>query len=352
VPDSGCGSWLFEPQSTNLLEYSENFISGNWVKDDVTILSDLSISPSGESNSSIVVVNTVASRHNFKRTKAGVNTATLSIFAKAKELSYIQIASANTTEQFANFDLSNGTIGSVGSSFSDAKIENYGNGWYRCSVVSDNQYNQAIFSLVTSPTSPWLETWTSSNNTDGLYIWGAQLEEQSYATSYIPTSGSTVTRNQDVCTNGGSLASINSTEGVLYGEIASLSNEVPSNYISLSDGTYSNRISLMYSIGTNIIRAFLRVGGAPQADLSVTVSDITEFHKVAFKFKENDFALWINGVEVATDTSGSTLPSGTLTKLAFSEISTTGGLFRGKAKALAVWKEALSDEELTELTTI
>ena len=103
MPDSGCGSWLWEPQSTNLLEYSEDFISGNWVVDDVTILSDLSISPSGESNSSIVVVNTVASRHNLKRTKAGVNTATLSIFAKAKELSYIQIASANTTGQFANF---------------------------------------------------------------------------------------------------------------------------------------------------------------------------------------------------------------------------------------------------------
>ena len=67
----GTASVLLEPQSTNLLEYSEDFISGNWVVDDVTILSDLSISPDGESNSSIVAVNTVASRHNIKRAKAG-----------------------------------------------------------------------------------------------------------------------------------------------------------------------------------------------------------------------------------------------------------------------------------------
>jgi hypothetical protein len=138
----------------------------------------------------------------------------------------------------------------------------------------------------------------------------------------------------------------------LYAEIASLSNEVPSNYISLSDGTYNNRISILYTLGTNVIRAFLRLGGAVQADMTFTVSDITEFHKVAFKFKENDFALWIDGVEVGTDTSGSTIPSGTLTKLAFSEISTTGGAFRGNTKDIKIYPKALSDAELINLTTI
>ena len=64
-----------------------------------------------------------------------------------------------------------------------------------------------------------------------VYIcWGYQLRAKFlYATSYIPTFGSTVTRNQDVCTNGGSLASINSTEGVLYAEIAALARYVTNN---------------------------------------------------------------------------------------------------------------------------
>ena len=348
VPNSGCGSWLFEPQSTNLLEYSENFISGNWQTDDVTISSDLSVSPSGESYSSIVVVNTVASRHNIKRTKAGVNTATLSIFAKAKELNYIQIASANTTGQFANFDLSNGTIGSVGSSFSNAKIENYGNGWYRCSVVSDNQYNQAIFSLVTSATSPWLQSWTSANNTDGLYIWGAMLDENPYVTSYIPSNGSTVTRNQDLCTNGGSLATINSTEGTLYFEGAVLSNDGTDRVFSLNSGSFNNRVQIGYTAVSNQLTVIVQSNGAIYFNATTTLADATQINKIAVKYSLNNFSLWINGVEAATDTSGNT-PVG-LNNLDFN-ISNVANFF-GKTKAVAVWKEALSDAELTELTTI
>jgi len=345
VPNSGCGSWLFESQSTNLIEYSEDFTSGNWGADDVTISSDLSVSPSGESYSQIMVVNTVASRHNIKRAKAGVNTATLSIFAKAKELNYIQIASANTVGQFANFDLSNGTIGSVGSSFSDAKIEDYGNGWYRCSAVSDNQYNQAIFSLVTSSTSPWLEVWTSANNTDGLYIWGAMLDENSFITSYVPSNGSTVTRNQDVCNNGGSLATINSTEGTLYFEGVFIGDNYK--FISLSDGTATNRVSI-YSNSPTTISFNVKVGGGNQFNGNYAI-DTTISHKVALKYKENDFALWIDGTEVVTDNNGISFAVDTLNEFSFDD-GNGGSKFFGKTKALAVWKEALSDQELADLT--
>jgi hypothetical protein len=342
VPNSGCGSWLWEPQSTNLLEYSENFISGNWAADDVTISSDLSVSPSGESYSQIMVVNTVASRHNIKRTKAGVNTATLSIFAKAKELNYIQIASANTTGQFANFDLSNGTIGSVGSSFSDAKIEDYGNGWYRCSVVSDNQYNQAIFSLVTSSTSPWLEVWTSANNTDGLYIWGAMLDENSFITSYIPTSGSTVTRNQDLCTNGGSLATINSTEGVLYAEVDFNQTGLTNGLYAISDGTFNNYLMVRFS-PTNKIQVEA-TGGVNIIETSVRASGS---YKTAVKYSSSGVELWVDGtkiIETSTQISISGINQIMIAKSPF------GNIVGCKTKALAVWKEALSDQELADLT--
>ena len=350
----GTASVLLEPQSTNLLEYSEDFISGNWVVDDVTILSDLSISPDGESNSSIVAVNTVASRHNIKRAKAGVNTAALSIFAKAKELSYIQIASANSSQQFANFDLSNGTVGSVGSSFSNAKIEDYGNGWYRCSVVSDNQYSQAIFSLVTSTTSSWLETWTSSNNTDGLYIWGAQLEELSYASSYIPTSGAIATRLADSVTGAGDATTFNSTEGVLYAEISTLNGDSGSNRtISLSDSTNGNQIRFYFPINIEsqiIIR--VDVGGSTIYVFAYNIITSETPIKLAFRYSPNGMDFYVNGSLVS---SSALVPSFTnnLNSLQFRRgDGQFGADFFGKVKSLITFDTALTDAELECLTTI
>ena len=348
----GTASVLLEPQSANLLEYSEDFISGNWAVDDVTILSDLSISPSGESNSSIVAANTIASRHNIKRAKAGVNTAALSIFAKAKELSYIQIASANSPQQFANFDLSNGTVGSVGSGFSNAKIEDYGNGWYRCSVVSDNQYSQAIFSLVTSPTSSWLETWTSSNNTDGLYIWGAQLEELPYATSYIPTNGAIATRLADSVTGAGSADLINSTEGVLYFEGKRLSLLGSKRTISISDGSLNNYLYIQFQGVSNTIRIFYKtIENGTTVLLNHPLTSPIEFGKYAFKWSDANFSLWVNGAKELEQLSGGTTSSNVFNQVDFS-LSNGADEFIGKVKSVITFDTALTDEELTCLTTI
>ncbi len=74
--------------------------------------------------------------------------------------------------------------------------------------------------------------------------------------------------------------------------------------------------------------------------------------KVACKYKENDYALWVDGVEVGTDTSASVWSSGTFDRINFSEPNGIGSPFFGKTKAVAIWKEALSDSELQSLTTI
>ena len=155
-----------------------------------------------------------------------------------------------------------------------------------------------------------------------------------------------VTRNQDLCTNGGSLASINSTEGVLYAEIAALADDVTNRSICLSDGTSANRILFRYE-GSNTIRGFVLSSNSIYANFTFTHNNINNL-KFAIKWKINDFAFWVNGVEVATDTSG--LSPIALNRLAFDNGYGTQNFF-GKTKALAVFPY-LSDEELTELTTI
>ena len=80
------------------------------------------------------------------------------------------------------------------------------------------------------------------------------------------------------------------------------------------------------------------------------MSDETEFHKIAYKWKLNDYALWVDGVEVGTST-GVVASANTFNTLNF-DSGAGGQIAEGKTKAVAVWKEALSDAELTELTTI
>ena len=324
VPDSGCGSWLWEPQSTNLITQSELFSDAVWTKSNASVTSGFS-SPDGTTNAfelNIPSSNGYLLTQLFSYSAVSGQSVTASIFAKNEITNFL-------------------TFGGATVSGTDVySIQDYGNGWFRhiatrtFTTTATGGVQFIIFDQV-------------GNNV----IWGAMIEALSYATSYIPTSGSTVTRNQDLCTNGGSLASINSTEGVLYAEIAALANDGTLRMIVLNDGTQSNRVGLQYSSTNNLITAAYDIGGAGQASLSYTLTDAKSFNKIAFKYKQNDFSLYVNGIEVATDVSGNVLPANTLNNFEF-EYGDNRFFFFGKTKAVAVWKEALSDSELQSLTTI
>ena len=345
-----CPSLLLENQSTNLVTYSENFSDYSWVKNGSSITSNSVISPDGTQNASTLIGSTVNSRHQIRKGFLNSVDASFSLFVKAKELKYLQIASANTGNQYVNFDVESGIIGTAGISFSSAKIENYGNGWYRVSVVSLNQYNSYIISLVSGLNVGWLESWVMPNNTDGLYIWGAQLEENSYATSYIPTlTGTTQTRSAETCGGVGDASSINSEEGVLYAEISALANTGTYRSISLSDGTNTNRVNLTYSNSNNRLTGFINSNG-DNADFNFTQNPITDFIKCAFKYKQNECALWVNGVEIASTVSQNTFNINTLTELSFTSGSSSS-IFEGNTKDLRVYNTALDDATLAELTT-
>jgi hypothetical protein len=193
----------------------------------------------------------------------------------------------------------------------------------------------------------------TGDGVSGFYIYGFQLEQKSFATSYIPTAGTTITRAAETCNN--SKPSVNSTEGVFYAEIAALADDQTGRFFAISDGSSSNRIRLGFQSGTsNRFRALVVSGSSSTVDMNdadTTLSNITEYNKVAFKFKQNDFALYFNGSEVKTDTSGNT-PTG-LNLVAFNNAATNiGGFFYGKVKGLAVYNEALSESQLMQLTGV
>ena len=309
IPNSGCGSWLFEPQSTNLIPYSEDFSQWDTIGSP-TITSNFGISPDGTQNADRVQMN-IGDRLFESSTTPNVS---FSVYAKSN---------SGLTHTINMRD---------------------GGGVVTYDMVITDKWQR--FDVYLNTTMSNVQFRAYEDNIDVLF-WGAQVEALSYASSLIPTSGSQVTRNQDLCTNGGSLATINSTEGVLYAEIAALANDGTKRYISLSDGTNANDVRLYFDTN-GYISVLSKVGGSTQSFINSNAYTQTDFNKVAFKYKENDFALWINGVEVGTDNLGSVNAANTLNELAFFGNNLP---FFGKTKALAVFPY-LSDQELTELTTI
>ena len=346
VPDSGCGSWLLEDESTNLITQSELFSDSSWLKPD-TIATNGVVSPSGDA-SAFNLLNDNATNQAYTNVNIAVtatNNYTFSAFIKKGNVRYVALANLNPFT-LTYFDLENGIA--LGSTAISSSIKDYGNGWFRCSVETIADTTTKFCGIYLSENGTSLSA-TAIPNGDGIKIWGAQLEQQSYATSYIPTSGATSTRLRDLANGSGNSTLINSTEGVLYFEGAALANSVVIQRLSLSDGTNSNRVYLQNSTANNQIFVSVVSGGVSSVNVSTTSYDITQFNKIAIKFKANDFALWINGIEVATDTSA-VMPIG-LNELAYDDGN--GGLqYFGKTKCLAVWKEALTDAELTLLTTI
>ena len=188
----------------------------------------------------------------------------------------------------------------------------------------------------------------SETTLDEIYVWGANAtNSQDYPTSYIPTTGATSTRNADVCNNSGSAQDFNSEEGVLYAEIAALDDDLTSRVISISDGTTNERVQIAYQNVSNRIKAFI-IGGGTSTSLIANLTDITDFVKVALKYKSGDYALWVGGIEVQTKTSAFT-PTG-LSQLNF-DSGSGGNDFLGKVRNVQVFTEALTDAELQELTS-
>lgn len=346
--NSVCPVLLLEPSSTNLLLRSEE-LNTTWTKNRVTILSDQIIAPDGELTADKVVETVDNNSHSISQIiSITPSDYTQCIFAKKGERDILQIAFGGkfSATDFANFDLTNGVI-SLQVGLIDAKIIDYGNGWYLCtatvnSIVTDVE--AVYFQVQNSSTATRFEAYTG-DITKGLYLWGADMEALSYSTSYIPTTSGTVTRSADVCNNSGTVSDFNSEEGVFYVKLAALHDALTNRIITISDGTMNNRIEISYSTVSNRIKGAVNVGGVQIASMLFVTSDISITQEIAVKWKTNDFALWVDGVEVATDSSGTTAAAGTLDEASFDDGSGAFD-FYGKVEALKVYKtiqEAIDD---------
>ncbi len=348
------GHILLEPTSENKVTYSEDF--SEWTNTDITFGTD-GVSPSGETNANLIQTGTAGNDQVSKAfALSPTNTTTYSVFIKrvggAEWIDFLIVKSGFLNSLKVWFNINTGTVGSNNANgtttLDSASIEDYGNDWYRLIVTTTDSTNNTSFNIrVRTASADGSDTRV---NNSSYYLWGMQLEALPYATSYIPTlTGSTVTRATETLTGSGNSTLINSTEGVLYAEIAALADDGTARNMALSDGTTSNRIVMVYTNVSNQIRFYLE-GSGGTITVNHTLTNSTELVKAAVRYKSEYFAFYINGVQI--DTNNSSITFSGLNNLSFHNPFGGGSSpFYGKCKALAVFNEALSDSELTQLTT-
>ena len=346
-----CPSLLLEPASTNLITYSEDFSNAAWTKSGLSIVADATISPDGSLNADKLVEDTSTALHYCLRTfpvTSGV-TYTYSIIAKYNGR-LLQLSSSTAfPSSHINYDLQNGTL-VIGSGAATGTIEKLTNGYYRCTytdVANATSASGLIIPLLSNSTTAIKNPSYTGDGLSGIFMWGAQAEALSYSTSLIPTNGSSQTRAAETCFGAGTASTFNSTEGVLYAEIAGLSNPVESpKNITISDGTASNYVRIEYYQDG-------RVYGNVYDGASVAASFVvnqTNFNKIAIQYSSSGSKLYVNGTGV--DFASKIFTSNTLNTIQFSSAAANSNYFYGKVKDIRVYNEALTDAQLQTLTTL
>jgi hypothetical protein len=344
----GCGKLLLEPQRTNLVTYSENFNNAAWTKSNASVTANAATSPDGYTNADKIVENTATSGHSTFQSISATSgaTYTISAFGKAAERTRLWLDLYGGTNS-ANFDLSNGTIlaSSVGIT---AKIENYGNGWYRCSITGVAPAATIYPNVGPTTTSTTTNLYTG-DGTSGILIYGFQLELASYATSYIgPTLGSASTRGADSCIKTGISSLIGQSEGTLFAEFKLNKVNLPNNHtwIAIKDLSQNNRILIYMLANQTTLRGQIKHSGTAYNLGFGTITDNQNI-KIAFAYKSGDSAVYINGSSVATDTN--TLTFGTMDIFDFND---SGLSLDGEINQALLFKTRLSNSELASLTTL
>ena len=335
---NGCPSHLLEPQRLQLIQYSEAFDNA-WWQNYAGVIPNTAVSPNG----------TLSADTNFSSgiypASGGVGNATIvntaSIFAKlnpsgASTMSFTLNRYGSGDAIVCTFDLLLGIAGVTANngtaSGGIAKIDNYGNGWYRCSITG-----------IASTTAGSL----SFNPSNNCFIWGAQVEQGSFPTSYIPNYGTSagITRVAETANGAGDASTFNDSEGVLMAEISALANDGTFRNISLNSGSPLQSIRIFYRSDDNKIQILISSsnGDFYQAE----VADATINNKFAVKYKENDTDVFVNGFLVDTMTNVS-MPVG-LSTLDFYNNNTQP--FYGNTKQIQYFDSALNDSDLEKITS-
>jgi hypothetical protein len=334
---------LVEEARTNLFTESEELSSKGH---SMNIDDNVAIAPDRTQTASFCKPTTASTEHYIDdaNVTAGTDYA-ISCFAKQGPGDYLlSFRGSGIGANPPRFNLATGTIDNEGASsaWSNTKIEDVGNGWYRCSSIGNPSSTTPLrFQISRSDGAHSF----AGDGTSGLYIWGCQIEQASFPTSYIKTTGSTATRSADVASIPVADFGFNTAVGSVVAEYTPTKvNGDVRGVFEIAASTTSNRAYHSASEGNHwLVRS---EGDTPAAIDIGTVSE--NANKVAAVYKKDDFAVSVNGASVGTDTSGNVPIS--IIEMNIGALQ-NGFHLNGHIKSIKYFPRRLTNAQLVDLTS-
>jgi hypothetical protein len=373
-----CPRLLLEPQRTNLALQSENF-STTWATNNLSVTTNVVTSPDGILAAD-EIVSTTSSNANVGISQAitivSGTTYSTSFYVKPNTQRYIFIGltAVAAIQHYVtvvidtdDFTVGQTVVGTTSGTLVSTNIEAASNGFYRVTLTASiNRTDGRIrIGFANAKTGNFINTTgdvaVTGSLGNSLYLWGAQLEAGSFATSYIPTTTATVTRLADGALKTGISSLIGQQEGVVYWEgiLPQESTIGPSGEASMfnTERQPSTRtaLTLMHRANTGTVFARMFIGNGtftPIITLSIGGFSSGTFVKIAFAYKSGDSALYINGIQRATSLVTYTSVT-TMNDINFNDNLVVYGYPSQQSVAQALlFKTRLTNSQLAELTTL
>ena len=301
------GHLLLEPERRNIVTDSEALTYFSSQKDSTTLSVSIT-NPKGESGAiKYIPDNVTGGNRRISKNLTGLSGLhTQSVFAKKDELRYLFLRLRNAPTRMAVFDLQDGVISDF--NINVPKIENYGNGWYRCSATFDpsssDTAGQLVFSFSADNTGS-LTGEFDGDGTSGLFLWGAQIEAGSYATSYIPTQGEIlgVTRSAEDAENTStevlSLSNQASFYWYLKGQVGASDVNNTGYVMRYNLDTSADNVSYV-AFNTNPTDWRIRVQSGSASNFNSTTVSKLEDVKIVVTVNTSTYSIYANGALIVS----------------------------------------------------
>jgi hypothetical protein len=327
---------LVEEARTNLVTYSEDFDNAAWsIVVGVSRTANTALAPDGTMSGDTITVTTVGdSRLQRNITVANDNTTYCGSFfvkkttAKSYNMRFqLQLVNGSSVRKTTNINTETGEV----SGEHVGVVSDFGDWWQVSLTIQNNSSGNTILAFFLYPAVPDSDIGSSNE------FWGAQLEAGSFPTSYIPTSGSTVTRSADVASIGVSEFGYNESEGSFVVETNKIN--ISNTYINIF-GSGDPAKQSMFANTTKIFQ-----GDNPFASVDATISGPL---KIASSISEDGVSLCVNGGSMASAAAQNAIASTTSYKIGRSWSAQDGTLI---IKSIKYFPRKLTDAQLQELTS-